>query len=511
METFNLARKWLNKCLNNHSSDCKVATVPELPPRVLDVSLAQRTGQVQLYITSEGAVKAANYLALSYCWGQVHSITTTKSTIEDRRKGISMSELPRTIRDAVKVTIELGYQYLWVDRLCILQGTDSESLDDWKYQCGLMEQIYGQATVTISASAVEDPEGGLFLPRRFALKVAIRETGGAWREEPVLLSCARPSKKSYDEEPINTRAWTMQEYLLSPRVLVYSTRTVTWVCSSGFFKEPLEGNEGVHWSREYIQRLSAINNGYDWHTLVTNYCTRNLSRNNDKLTAFAGIARRFHKQRAKASDRYLAGIWKAQIARDLLWIRVAPAHITTGATFYNPSQHSTSICSTEEYRAPSWSWASIDGGISYPPFTQAASRRSATRILRAETHLENLDEYGSVTGGEIEARGSLLPGWLNFEDSQTGPWVMVDVKSGSEAVTHKKKLGYAFLDDKDGIQRASGNIFCLNLVISGKFVYGLILISVPEKPGYFTRVGVVRIQRAELASKEAPDETIVIL
>lgn len=51
-------------------------------------------------------------------------MTTTQENLHLMQSGISMNGLPNTIRDAVIITRKLRAQYLWVDTLCILQGTD---------------------------------------------------------------------------------------------------------------------------------------------------------------------------------------------------------------------------------------------------------------------------------------------------------------------------------------------------------------------------------------------------
>ncbi|KAF0320218.1 hypothetical protein GQ607_012480 [Colletotrichum asianum] len=47
---------------------------------------------------------------------------TTSDNLSARLERLDLHELPKTIRDAVRVTRALGIRYLWVDALCIEQN-----------------------------------------------------------------------------------------------------------------------------------------------------------------------------------------------------------------------------------------------------------------------------------------------------------------------------------------------------------------------------------------------------
>jgi hypothetical protein len=85
----------------------------------------------------------ANYVTLSHCLGKVVPLTMTKSTLAERIAGISITEVPRTFRDAVRVTHLLGFKYLWIDSLCIVQ----DSNEDWEVESSQMQDVYEHAPV----------------------------------------------------------------------------------------------------------------------------------------------------------------------------------------------------------------------------------------------------------------------------------------------------------------------------------------------------------------------------
>jgi len=103
------------------------------------------------------------YAALTYCWGppphSYQQLKTTRSNMGYHMQAIPQDKLPQVVKDAIRVTRELGIRYLWKDALCILQDDGS----DRDYQCTQMDNIYGNAYVTIcSASSANCEEGFVF-------------------------------------------------------------------------------------------------------------------------------------------------------------------------------------------------------------------------------------------------------------------------------------------------------------------------------------------------------------
>lgn len=107
-----------------------------------------------------------------------------------------------------------------------------------------------------------------------------------------------------------------------------------------------------------------------WQQIVEAYSGRLLTFEQDKLPAIAGIARYFSYANAKKDDVYLAGLWKSQLPGSLLWLHWLPADMTA----FKP----------EQYRAPSWSWASLD--CQYLKWLQLSSvGELRAKMLHAET------------------------------------------------------------------------------------------------------------------------------
>lgn len=89
------------------------------------------------------------YVALSYVWGSSSSRSSNRSL---------PNPAPRVIEDAMTVTKELGFRYLWVDRYRISQVHDTEKHD----QIMKMDQIYAGAEVTLVAAAGEGTDYGAY-------------------------------------------------------------------------------------------------------------------------------------------------------------------------------------------------------------------------------------------------------------------------------------------------------------------------------------------------------------
>ena len=122
-----------------------------------------------------------------------------------------------------------------------------------------------------------------------------------------------------------------------------------------------------------------------WSKLVREYSHCTLTKADDKLPAFAGIANLF---KDITRDVYLTGMWRSSLLEQLSWW---------------VDQPHTKISTT--YRAPSWSWASLDGPIR--PHHQAARTQFLVSIMAVTTSYSRHDQAGTVSRADIHLRGSL--------------------------------------------------------------------------------------------------------
>ncbi|TGO50683.1 hypothetical protein BCON_0178g00090 [Botryotinia convoluta] len=157
-ESFETAREWLWDCYRNHKHSCSIKRAALLPFRVIDVGSGNDLGIPHLHISKEGEM--GNWAALSHCWEKTRSHVTNVTNLDRRMHSISLEELPSTLRDAIKVTRCMGLQYLWIDSIYILQGSDVFAQADWLSESRRMRECYKCCDFCIAADDASSDEVG---------------------------------------------------------------------------------------------------------------------------------------------------------------------------------------------------------------------------------------------------------------------------------------------------------------------------------------------------------------
>lgn len=134
---WNLATKWLSTCDQSHSCRLPSTGLPQYPTRLLDVS----TEILRLIITKESR-PTGNYATLSHCWGDAQFLQLSAKTMGMLQIGFRCEQLPKTFQHAIQATRSLKLRYLWIDSLCIIQGSDVEARADWQFEAARMEEVY---------------------------------------------------------------------------------------------------------------------------------------------------------------------------------------------------------------------------------------------------------------------------------------------------------------------------------------------------------------------------------
>lgn len=329
-----------------------------------------------------------DYIALSYCWGDParhKQLRTHKDNIEQHRREIDVSVLPRTIHDAITICRRLRVRYLWVDALCIIQDDDN----DRTAEIAEMGAIYAAAYLTIAASAAEGCADGFLKPGRklpcFSAPIpgpdgTVLEAQWSSSDDAFIDAWDTVQSDSGKRvpveklEPLHQRAWTLQEAMLSTRILFVSSFQPYWVCKAG------SRAGGVPSSEKWIaavglklllsppdaQAASRRSIGskpckatdyldYAWPTTAEHYSSRKLSVLDDKILAIHAV-KEFYR---KGNGAYVAGAWLDKLHIDLLWSA--------------EEMHERSVEERARFGAgndrgritglPSWSWLSFDGRI----------------------------------------------------------------------------------------------------------------------------------------------------
>ncbi|KAF9469586.1 heterokaryon incompatibility protein-domain-containing protein [Collybia nuda] len=443
-----IIKPWLDHCDQNHSL-CQTDRTPGsqgelLPRRVLDLS----GGQIRL-IETQG--RRGRYVALSHCWGKEQLLTTTRGTIAERMLGITMQQLPRTFQDAVTITRGLGLQYIWIDSLCIIQ----KDAEDWEQQSAVMADIYANCYLNIATTRASGGNEGCLGPRwtsrdslrwleRFS-KESHRGTGNRTKISKIRKSNVRAFKvpgmaqdiyirlsleSSHEAmqterwvnlhketSPLLQRGWVHQERFLSPRSVHIHANEMTWVCKVEQRCEcrTLDGRppagDGWSVSKDRIATLHTLGDRKAlhglWRSIIEDFTLLDLTEEYDRLPAVSGLASKFAEY--FPNERYLAGLWEDDLARDLLW------ESGGGSRTKGPIRK-------REPNAPSWSWTCLGWGkgesgadweyetkpklANWAP-TTSFKQDNRVRIIDASVRVKGQNPYGIVTSGSIVIEGAM--------------------------------------------------------------------------------------------------------
>ena len=136
----------------------------------------------------------------------------------------------------------------------------------------------------------------------------------------------------------------------------------------------------------------------DWQDICQTYAKRRLTDPNDKLSALSSVASYFA---TTGSSSYAAGIWMTQYIDQLAWIRTARGH---GSIAKRP----------DVWRAPSWSWASLDCQISFWTHHMSGLGRVTISYLQPQIVTWRVEpvvgasSFGPLKSAFIQIRGRLL-------------------------------------------------------------------------------------------------------
>lgn len=209
---------WMKPCKDGHSH-CQRAisqSYDELPSRIVYVRRECPGEHARLgarLVDVQSLPVNIKYITLSHAWGQHKFLTLTSENLYQFRQSIPLSapDFNQTFKDALRLTVELGYNYIWIDSLCIIQG---EPATDWAYECPRMGSIYCNSDLNLSATGFEDARVGMFgPPRRLALPPTILYPEG---EHVRVIHDSDYSPKNM---PLNRRGWVIQENVLVSHTL----------------------------------------------------------------------------------------------------------------------------------------------------------------------------------------------------------------------------------------------------------------------------------------------------
>lgn len=374
-------------------------TASPLPSRVIliqgpqDIKLCESNGETE------------SYACLSHCWGKKHIIRTTASNLSLHKQQIKWGRLPLTFRHAVSFAYRLGLKYLWIDSLCIIQ----DDVDDWRREGSKMAQIYSGAYITLAATASRDASNGCFRRgvQRTVFCLSYPDENGS-----KLGLCVRTRLKNaswiYGRAPLLPRGWTLQERLLSRRVLYFTHEELVWDCKTKQDCEcsipppftPLSNMCSLSWLTEKLHVTNGDNHkdiSTTWCKLIEQYTQQRLTYEKDVFPALQGISKMLS---VYTKSRYLAGLWENTVILGLLWIRCKKE-------WQRP----------QTWRAPSWSWASVIGDVRWNDYVYQSSFRTLATYIAAEIQPLGADAFGELASASLTLRARC------FSHAAQEPWL----------------------------------------------------------------------------------------
>ena len=395
---FRLAKKWYSHCKSIHAGRCTPEVIEkghqdryQASFRAVDVE--------KMCITP--ADPSGEYAALSYVWGKAPMLMLLQENKSRLYQPGALSQddlaTPRTIRDAINVTSQLGIRYLWVDALCIMQD---DKLEKGKV-IGDMDLIYNRAALTIVAASGSHADAGLSGltgDRETALYEPVSIPGV---EEKKLVVARTTPSQLISRTKWNSRGWTYQERLCSRRMLVFSEEQLLYWCSKASWCEDtvLEtDNEHVRYNETPLHRFnlsndisipfmkqveesSSVTQFQEYALLVEEYTRRDLSFPGDVVDAFTGALLQFKKihETAESPIEFYFGTPLSFLGLALRWQPQLNC---------SPHQRRAAKWRTQEgveVSFPSWSWTGWIGNTRFEyPQTMEFMYRSEIHIFYVE-------------------------------------------------------------------------------------------------------------------------------
>ncbi|RTE78437.1 hypothetical protein BHE90_007037 [Fusarium euwallaceae] len=399
---------WIRGCISCHEGCCKAVSdgatfdpyLVKLPTRCIEVTA---TGaRLRDTLGSTGC-----YVTVSHRWNPVtETFKTTPYNYQERISGVDLGPLSKNFDDAIAIVRRLGIQYIWIDSICIIQGSEDWDQEKWK-----MGQYYQHALFTISAigRGARPMHGSSFLdpsPAR-APKSLVRLP---FRQEGVRKGSVYLYRRDHNayllfhtdvnNSDLHSRGWVFQERLLSKRIIYFTHREGFLECCSqlpqsfcndmvkppslevqerlmfGTFRSvPILPHYGLklNFTMEHDSPLNI------WYTIATSYSATTLTNKCDHLAAISGAAFEYGQaiekqvgnregnkkgKQVQTIPQYLSGLWLQDIHHGLMWLT-------------EDIQGPPCVCG-----APSWSWLSYQGAVNWPP--RGIHAQPALKVLSAE-------------------------------------------------------------------------------------------------------------------------------
>jgi hypothetical protein len=507
-ESYDFIRTCLKNCLSHEACNSLGSRV--FPTRVLDIGKGEKD-PIRLHIPRKYGFK---YIALSmslkcsnipfdsltfkgHCWGTGPTLTTTNSNLHHHQDEIELEHLPVLFSDTVRIARRLNVRYIWIDSLCILQ----DSKKDWEQESAKMGNIFENAHLVISAVNCSDSSQRILSPRpNYLRRRKLTYTNTTGKEFKLYVRKYHDHHPNIQENtptlltgPLTTRGWAQQEQILATRILHYTATELVFECKTAVYCECLPrismrpSNPSLL-AQIFLPSSSSVASRrkayYKWHQLLNLYALRQLSYPCDKLPAISGIAEKF---KMATGSVYVAGLWLDHLIPDLLWSSMP----------YLQNPHDAPRL--RAYRAPSWSWASVDTQFQYEEVGERGMK-SMVEVKSVNCELTGLNPLGEVGDGSLVLVGEIVEGTLIAPSTydfyyrlklrgptsiEVSPDTLLVEDEGSRVGPMVRRAG-----EGETYKPFTVQVTCLAITLtSDDCVYGLVLSRSSRSKDAFERIG----------------------
>ena len=215
-----------------------------------------------------------------------------------------------------------------------------------------------------------------------------------------------------------------------------------------------------------------------WHKILEHYTESKLTVRTDKLAALSGVISAFERS---TGWYHIAGLWETSLIRDLLWEK--------------KYGRGTSIRALDN---PTWSWASLDGGI------RLGCRKQNLKLLaklEVESETARNGSMSQKSEKQIMIRMSCTPIRLKEPTNTTPDWL-----GDFHAVIEWPEANSVVFDSDVNPGCKSAHLFIP--LAQGQYpdfkLYGLALAPSSAYPGAYERVGFAETSKRFKGTHEHP-------
>ncbi|KAE8374900.1 HET-domain-containing protein [Aspergillus bertholletiae] len=364
------------------------------------------------------------YIALSYVWGD-----------SGRKEYGRYNRRPQVLEDLIAIAEQLKIPYVWVDKYCIDQTNPHKK----QQQLNSMHAIYNNAYLTVVDGAGSDMHCGLsgISRPRTGGQVRVQFGGQLW------ISTLRNPQTSIQNSPWNSRGWTYQEAIASPRLLIFTEEQVYFECKAMRCWETLYISLDSHHCKNKSQFKGSLceplfcqetrnptkfEQWTDFPRYIKNYTCRTLTNSYDALNAITGVLGFLEK-----GGKKLFNFWGIPL---FSFFPRHPSALASGMawTLENRKCEGSWRPILRRRTFPSWSWTGWEGVVGWEGVAGSFDLGNFYYIgvsIRIQTEKDSersvpWETFWESEGGmEMDRRTNHWASGLGLKEEYNYPWLEI--------------------------------------------------------------------------------------